>query len=119
MYRDHDKEIKKALAEFLNRKYDDWARKQRRIADKTLTKWAATLGVPVGTLSHYMNETRSPRGEVIYQLAASLGPEVLDLTGLPPALPNDPNILELILLWQSPNTTDEQRQAALDALSNK
>lgn len=118
MYRQQEREVRKQFADYLNSKYDEWARKQRRVADKTLTKWAISLGVPVSTLSHYMNENRSPRGEVIYQLAASLGKEVLEITGQPPALPDDPNVMELVLLYMDPKTTDAQRQAALDVLAN-
>ena len=108
-----DKERRKRFAEFLDRKYNEWAAKQRGLSSRSLTKWAKSLGVPTGNLSHYMNENRNPTGAVIYQLAAALGPEVLEILELPPPLPNDPEVIALVLWFMNPKTNDTAKSTVL------
>lgn len=114
-----DKEEKirnKEFADFLQDEFLKWQMQQKRASGRTLTKWAHFLDISPQSLSHYMNQTRKPTGEVVYQLAASLGPKVLDILKLPPALPNSPEVIELVTLWMSPYTTDKQREQALELL---
>ena len=88
--------------QYLERSFLDWQYEQGE--RKTLSEFAAYLGISKGVLNNYFSGRRNPSEENIELLAKKLGDEVYDVLGIP--RPDD-RLTAIIKAWGS--ATDELR----------
>lgn len=66
---------------WLESKFIDWLVQEGK-RRKTLSAFAASMGVSQSMMTRYMNGTVRPTGDNIRKIAEKLGPEIYDLLGL-------------------------------------
>lgn len=86
------------IRDALNRAHVEYQLRQGKPASQA--EFARFLGVPETSYSAWINERRLPNGDNIYKLGEVLGSEFYDIMGLPPHMPNDPRLRQIVEIWK-------------------
>lgn len=87
----------KKFSEYLNRmRVIESVKKGHTVSQSEM---ARLIGIPQGSLSQYENGTRLPNDENAIKLGDYFGPEIYEILGIPPRMPNDPLLRRVAASW--------------------
>jgi transcriptional regulator with XRE-family HTH domain len=102
----YNKSMKSKFSSFLERKYLEW---QLSAGERqSVQNFADWLRCSQPLVTQWLNgTTKSPSPVNVYKLATKLGPEVLDVLGIPRFETDDPLLLRIQQQWDT--LSDEER----------
>lgn len=81
------------FSQWLEMQFIEWMARDRK--RKTVTAFAAWMGINPSLMTRYMNGQMRPTGEKVDKIAAKLGPEIYDVLGLARPDPREARLLDL------------------------
>ena len=76
----------------------------------SLTEFANWVGISNSAMSQYMNQSRTPTGEMVGRLADKLGNPIMLALGRPPVIPDDKMLRFVARYW---DLLDKEEQAEI------